>query len=124
MVETNGKVWREHRRFALHQLRDLGIGKDLMQQKILIEVEEMFKQYDEKLGEEQNIPKVMDMGIGNMMNQIVFGYRFDEARIGEFKKLRDLMEFQEAEFGKFRTQLQVFIPIMGKILPGPNIESM
>lgn len=34
VLDTNGEMWREHRRFTLSQLRDLGLGKDLMQEKV------------------------------------------------------------------------------------------
>jgi hypothetical protein len=29
---TEGELWREHRRFAIHVLRDLGLGKNVMQE--------------------------------------------------------------------------------------------
>ncbi|KAK6015191.1 hypothetical protein OSTOST_19387 [Ostertagia ostertagi] len=41
VVETDGDMWRDHRRFALHVLRDLGLSKDGMEQRVLAEVEAM-----------------------------------------------------------------------------------
>lgn len=35
VLDTNGHMWKEHRRFTLTQLRDLGLGKDLMQEKVI-----------------------------------------------------------------------------------------
>lgn len=31
---TEGEVWRDQRRFALHVLRDFGMGKNIMQEKV------------------------------------------------------------------------------------------
>lgn len=34
IISTEGDLWREQRRFALHVLRDFGLGKNLMQEKV------------------------------------------------------------------------------------------
>lgn len=34
MIETNGDTWREHRRFVIHQLREFGLGKNMMEQRV------------------------------------------------------------------------------------------
>uniref|UniRef100_A0A8R1E5Y6 CYtochrome P450 family n=1 Tax=Caenorhabditis japonica TaxID=281687 RepID=A0A8R1E5Y6_CAEJA len=124
VVETNGAMWRDHRRFALHQLRDFGLGKDLMQEKILIEVGEMFKQFDATQGAEQDVPKVFDVAVANVINQVIFGYRFDGEKEAEFKRLKEIMDFQEKNFNNFKTILAVFIPGLGRILPGPTIDEL
>ncbi|KAI6175159.1 Cytochrome P450-33C9 [Aphelenchoides fujianensis] len=42
IILGEGDSWREQRRFALHVLRDFGLGKNLMQEKILEEVETLY----------------------------------------------------------------------------------
>ncbi|CAI2352594.1 unnamed protein product [Caenorhabditis sp. 36 PRJEB53466] len=124
VIDTNGDVWREHRRFALTNLRDFGLGKDLMQQKMLIEVEETFKKFDAHLGEEQNVPKVLSIAVANVINQVIFGYRFEGEKEAEFQKLQDLLDFQEKKFNNFKTIVRVFVPLVGRLLPGESLEEL
>jgi hypothetical protein len=34
VIFTEGDLWREQRRFVLHQLREFGLGKNLMQERV------------------------------------------------------------------------------------------
>ncbi|UMM33197.1 hypothetical protein L5515_006762 [Caenorhabditis briggsae] len=124
IVETNGHLWSTHRRFTLTNFRDFGLGKDLMQQKILIEVEEAFRKFDEHLGEDQDVPAVVNNAVASVINQIVFGYRFDGEKQEEFEKLRDLMEYQEKAFTTFKVHVQVFAPKIGQWLPGKSLDDL
>ncbi|KAF1753448.1 hypothetical protein GCK72_020005 [Caenorhabditis remanei] len=124
VIDTNGHVWSTHRRFALTTFRDFGLGKDLMQEKILIEVDEMFRKFDEKLEKEQEIPGVLYNAGANVINQLVFGYRFDESKQKELKKLKALMEFQETAFTTFKVHVQFFAPAIGRWLPGKSVEEL
>ena len=53
-MDISGERWKEHRKFAVLQLRELGVGKPLMESKILIEAEEMIRKLKtaEVIGEE------------------------------------------------------------------------
>jgi cytochrome P450 family 33 len=37
VLQTEGEVWREHRRFVLHVFRDFGVGKNVMQERVKAE---------------------------------------------------------------------------------------
>ncbi|ULT87412.1 hypothetical protein L3Y34_006911 [Caenorhabditis briggsae] len=124
VIDTNGHVWSTHRRFALTTFRDFGLGKDLMQQKILIEVDEIFRKFDENIGKEQEIPGVFYNAGANVINQLIFGYRFDEEKQEELKNLKALMEFQETAFTTLKVQVQFFAPIVGRMLPGKSVEEL
>lgn len=76
VVETNGPFWKEHRRFALHQFRDFGLGKDRMEQRINEEVLDIFGTCDGTLGESVDLTDLFDRAVGNVINQMLFGYRF------------------------------------------------
>uniref|UniRef100_A0A914YII3 Cytochrome P450 n=1 Tax=Panagrolaimus superbus TaxID=310955 RepID=A0A914YII3_9BILA len=81
IVLTDGELWREHRRFALHVLRNFGLGKNLMQERVLNEVswmiEEMKKQI--KNGQKEiSVQNNIDVAVGSIINLLIFGYAFHE----------------------------------------------
>ncbi|CAL2043275.1 unnamed protein product [Caenorhabditis brenneri] len=122
VAETNGEVWSTHRRFALSTLRDFGVGKDLMQEKILIEVKEIFEKFDAHLDQEQHIDQVFNNAVANMINQLIFGYRFEDEKLEELQKLSELMTYQENFFTRFKTNFQIFVPELARFLPGKTLE--
>lgn len=124
ILQTNGHVWNTHRRFALTTFRDFGLGKDLMQQKILIEVEDMFRKLDENIGEEQDVPTVLYNAVANVINQIIFGYRFEGVKQEEFTKLKELMEYLETAFATLKIYVEIFVPWIGKLLPGKSLDDV
>lgn len=42
IINTEGDLWREQRRFALHVLRDFGLSKNLMQEKVEFFIDKKF----------------------------------------------------------------------------------
>ncbi|CAI5450781.1 unnamed protein product [Caenorhabditis angaria] len=126
VIETNGEVWRNHRRFALMNLRDIGLGKDLMQEKILIEVEDMFKDFDSTIGsiEEVDIPLRFYNGVVNVINQATLGYRFDSENYNDFAKLKNLLDFQNEAFNDPIVMIQAFVPALGKLFPNHSIQKI
>ena len=80
IIFTDGDIWRELRRFSLHTLRDFGLGRNLMQERILDEVSHMIstiKEESEKNpGEVQNIQNHIDISVASIIMQLIFGYKY------------------------------------------------
>ncbi|KAF7637785.1 hypothetical protein Mgra_00002759 [Meloidogyne graminicola] len=95
IVMTDGDLWREHRRFALQIFRDFGLGKNLMQNKILSELELLFERIDEEISQENeiNFSQLIDISVGSIINNFLFGYRFDNEKLGEFYEIKDFMNY-------------------------------
>ncbi|KAH7695343.1 Protein CYP-33C1, partial [Aphelenchoides avenae] len=97
---TEGEVWRDQRRFALHVLRDFGMGKNLMQERVLDEVTGVIsalKQDILRKYAEHDLPVHLDIGVGSVINALLFGYRWDKEREKEFFELKEMMsEFIKA----------------------------
>ncbi|CAJ0570878.1 unnamed protein product, partial [Mesorhabditis spiculigera] len=84
IVNSRGDLWKEQRRFVLHTLRDFGMGKNLMEDRVMVEVEYLL----ERLGSLKtglNMQQEFDTAVGSIINNVLFGYRFDETNLHEFK---------------------------------------
>ncbi|KAK0396069.1 hypothetical protein QR680_001552 [Steinernema hermaphroditum] len=94
VIDTEGDLWKEQRRFTLHVLRDFGVGRNVMQEKILDEVAALIKSVDSDIDGQvraHDISGHIDTCVGSIINTLLFGYRFDEEHIDEFKKLKSLL---------------------------------
>jgi len=89
VISTEGDLWREQRRF--HTLRDFGLGKNLMQERILTEVGTLIERVDADIDagvEEHDIMRHVDRAVGSIINVIMFGFRFHGEREEEFYELK------------------------------------
>ncbi|KAH7716430.1 Protein CYP-33C9 [Aphelenchoides avenae] len=120
VVFTEGDLWREHRRFALHVLRDFGLSKDLMQERVLDEVSalvgKMKKNLDSGMGE-QDVPALLDVAVGSVINTLLFGYRFDEHHEDEFYELKRLIAEDLRAVGGWKFRLLSMYPRLLHNLP-------
>lgn len=90
VIDTNGNTWKEHRKFALHTLKDFGMGKEAMEASIQLEVDNIEGELKRMEGKEVNVQVHYDMAIGNIINQFLFGIRFDNpSKFNEIKKYLD-----------------------------------
>ncbi|XP_051807655.1 cytochrome P450 2F2-like [Acanthochromis polyacanthus] len=72
-----GTSWREHRRFALMTLRNFGLGKKSMEERIHDEIQHTIKTLDKSIGKSL-CPQVMFHNVTfNVICQVVFGTRFE-----------------------------------------------
>ncbi|KAI1710514.1 cytochrome p450 domain-containing protein [Ditylenchus destructor] len=91
VVFTDGDLWRDQKRFALQVLRDFGLGKNSMQERVLTEVETLCGKVDidiENGVKEHNIASHIDIGVGSVINVLLFGYRFHGEKEAEFQKVK------------------------------------
>ncbi|CAD5235212.1 unnamed protein product [Bursaphelenchus xylophilus] len=91
IINNDGPLWKTQRRFALHVLRDFGLGKDIMEQRILAECEDLFKNLEDEEArgvKEHPITNEIDRAIGSVINSVLFGYRYTKDNIQEFEDLK------------------------------------
>ncbi|KAI1721902.1 cytochrome p450 domain-containing protein [Ditylenchus destructor] len=118
VVQIQGEKWREQRRFSLQVLRDFGLGKSLMEEKILNEVNHLISHLDSVLkssmigpenGVSMQLTKPISVCIANIINNILFGRTFAHDDPG-FIQLQEMLDKQSA---------LVVRPIMGLYLTMP-----
>ncbi|CAK6970127.1 cytochrome P450 2F2-like [Scomber scombrus] len=72
-----GPSWKEHRRFALMTLRNFGLGKQSMEERILGETQYIMKTLEEHIGKTLS-PQLMFHNVAsNIICQVLFGRRYD-----------------------------------------------
>jgi len=68
-----GHSWHFNRRFALQALRDSGVGKSSLEDKVLTEIEAVCTRLEILEGHCLNIRMYLQNLVGNVLNGIVFG---------------------------------------------------
>ncbi|OQV16086.1 Cytochrome P450 18a1 [Hypsibius exemplaris] len=77
LIGSQGDLWKTHRRFALSTLRDLGMGKNWMEDTIIAEVEGLCQALRET-NQKPFDPKVqLTNSVSNVICAIIFGKRFE-----------------------------------------------
>ncbi|XP_054476278.1 cytochrome P450 2D15-like [Anoplopoma fimbria] len=69
--------WKEQRRFGLMILRNLGLGKQSMDQCILRETQSIMKLLEQSVGKTMNPHKLFHSAASNIICQILFAKQFD-----------------------------------------------
>lgn len=94
IILNDGEIWQEHRRFALVTLRNFGLGRNIMEMRIMDEFNFRLKNLKQTMnnGEVITNPTVFfDVLVGNIINQLLFAERLaeDNSEFWEIKKALD-----------------------------------
>ncbi|GMR37877.1 hypothetical protein PMAYCL1PPCAC_08072, partial [Pristionchus mayeri] len=94
IIDSSGPDWREQRRFALHTLRDLGLGKQAMQERILGEMTALLDVLESECNSTVSVSPIkhFEQSVASVINLVVFGYRFDEHAQHELHRQRQLQQ--------------------------------
>ncbi|KAK6048262.1 hypothetical protein COOONC_14234 [Cooperia oncophora] len=74
----------------------------------------MTEQINSKEGQEIHMQEIFDVCVGSVINQLLFGYRFDESNVGEFRKLKAMMSNQMKEYAHPSAAFLFAFPIFRK----------
>ncbi|XP_036424092.1 cytochrome P450 2F2-like [Colossoma macropomum] len=72
-----GPGWKEHRRFALMTLRNFGLGKQSMEDRILGETKHIVSRLEKSAGRSMNPQTLFHDAASNIIYLVLFGTRFD-----------------------------------------------
>ena len=71
----DGAHWKSLRRFTLKALRDFGVGKSTLEEKIKYEVDFVLAEFDNKKGMPFDPKEIFDKAVSNIICSIIFGQR-------------------------------------------------
>ncbi|CAH2245836.1 cytochrome P450 2K6-like [Pelobates cultripes] len=74
---SHGENWKEMRRFTLSTLRDFGMGRSTIEDKIVEEIGFLIKELESEKGRPTDLAMIVNLAIGNIITSIVMGHRFD-----------------------------------------------
>ncbi|XP_063793811.1 cytochrome P450 2F3-like isoform X2 [Pseudophryne corroboree] len=77
MAFTNGEMWMKRRRFVLQTLRNFGMGKQSVEERILEEAHFLIKEFEKTKGSPVNPSTYFAQSVSNVICSIVYGSRFD-----------------------------------------------
>ncbi|XP_059584754.1 cytochrome P450 2K4-like isoform X2 [Alligator mississippiensis] len=73
---SHGENWKVMRRFALSTLRDLGMGKRVIEDQIVEECGHLIKNIDSQKGKPIDLTMIMNAAVANVIVSILLGERF------------------------------------------------
>eukprot|EP00063_Salmo_salar_P065290 XP_014040125.1 PREDICTED: cytochrome P450 2K1-like [Salmo salar] len=73
----NGDSWKEMRRFALTNLRDFGMGKKRIEEKILEEIHYLIEVFENHKGKAFDTTQPLHYAVSNIISNVVYGSRFE-----------------------------------------------
>lgn len=71
MVGSNGLVWHNNRRFALRQLRDLGMGKSKLVAAVHTQAEMLIEEFRKQAGRADKVPHATKVAVVNIVWQMI-----------------------------------------------------
>ncbi|CAL2043680.1 unnamed protein product [Caenorhabditis brenneri] len=119
LVAANGDVWAEMRRFTLLAFRTMGVGRDLMEERILNELNARCAEIDADAINGKTVVQTtdfFDLTVGSVINSVLVGKRFDDSNKEEFFKLKHLLDSGAELFTIF--DLTVPVWFLKKFCPG------
>ncbi|KAK2176565.1 hypothetical protein NP493_655g00003 [Ridgeia piscesae] len=110
IIMQDGEDWKTLRRFTLRALRDFGLGKSSLEDKIKDELENVLDELDKKCGVPYCPQKLFYQPVSNIICSIIFGHRYSYDN-KEFQHMLDAMMYRFEHSGPKL--------ILGTILPAP-----
>ncbi|KAM4873322.1 cytochrome P450 2J2 [Thomomys bottae] len=119
LIMANGQIWKEQRRFTLTTLKNFGLGRKSLEQRIQEEAQYLVEDIENEKGQPFNPQFKINNAVSNIICSVVFGDRF-EYQDGQFQKMLKLLdEIIYLEASVIALLYNIFPSIM-KFIPGKH----
>ncbi|XP_075771703.1 cytochrome P450 2G1-like [Pelodiscus sinensis] len=121
VVFANGERWRQLRRFSLTVLRNFGMGKRSIEERIREEAQYLLEAFRNTKAEPFDPTYFLSRAVSNVICSIVFGNRFDY----EDKEFLSLLQMMNESFREISTPWSQFYDMYSSFLkyfPGPHTK--
>ncbi|KAF8372909.1 hypothetical protein PRIPAC_79338 [Pristionchus pacificus] len=76
IVSSDGADWLEQRRFAIATLRDFGMGKNLMEEKVRLSARNMIEFINKQDFDNMDLRWSIQVFVSNIINEFLFGFQY------------------------------------------------
>uniref|UniRef100_A0A0K0FGA0 Cytochrome P450 18a1 (inferred by orthology to a D. melanogaster protein) n=1 Tax=Strongyloides venezuelensis TaxID=75913 RepID=A0A0K0FGA0_STRVS len=116
VIFSEGEEWRDQRRLSLHILRDFGMSRTIIQDKIYLVIQDIYDHIENLENQNNvNIDKILQLSVGNVINLILFGSMFYSTKDNEFFKFAEALEDFAKGASKWEFRVLLLFPSIDKI---------
>ncbi|NXV72319.1 CP2K6 protein, partial [Atlantisia rogersi] len=120
VIFSHGENWKVMRRFTLTTLRDFGMGKKAIEDRVVEEYGYLANTIEAQKGKPLELTLMMNAAVANVIVSILFGKRFDYED-PTFKRLVSLVNQNVRIFGSPSVSMYNTFPVFGFLLKNHKI---
>ncbi|XP_056393975.1 cytochrome P450 2G1-like isoform X1 [Hyla sarda] len=119
LIPSEGNRWRQLKRFTLTTLRNFGVGKRTIEDRIKEECGFLVEELTSYKGRQLDPAIIITKAVSNVISSVVFGSRFQYEDAG-FHRMLDIFYETFELMSSIWGQIQDMIPMIMNHLPGPH----